>query len=133
MAVRRYAKTVSGGADGEYTLKVLAGARIILRTGMVLMHLRRTSELYSKIIELERKYVNWHQGDKMYVLQRSEEIMVVTSRKFLPLINAQVDRDDILIEYDNLALLTMEYDNEANMTPGVLAFVSKPGFDPNLL
>jgi hypothetical protein len=124
MAVRRYAKAASGKDENSETLRVLAGARIILRTGMVLLHLRRTSELYSKIIELERKYVNWHQGDKMYVLQRSEEIMVATGRKFLPLIKAEVDRDDILLEYDALALLTIEYDREANMTPGVLAFVS---------
>ncbi len=124
MAVRRYAKASGGRDENTRTLHVLAGARIILRTGMVLLHLRRTSELYGKIIELERKYVNWHQGDKMYVLQRSEEIMVATGRKFLPLLNGQIDRDDILLEYHDLALLTIEYDSDANMTPGVLAFIA---------
>ncbi len=124
MAVRRHAKTAGEDDLRSDLLQLLGSARIVLRTGMSVLHLRRSSELYAKLVEFEKTHVNWHAGDKIYVNQRSEELMVIANRKLLPLLHAVIDRDDVLMEYPGVALITIENEEEANKIAGVLAFIA---------
>ena len=124
MAVRRYARNLGGDGNSADLLKVMGEAKLVLRTGMTVLHFGRTNEIYSKLIDTEHNKVNWHSGDKMYVLQRSEELMVTATSKLLPIIHVEIDRDDILAEYGNLAMITVENTEEPNRVPGGLAFIA---------
>ncbi len=124
MAVRRYGRGLGEHKQAGDLLRLLGNAHMVLRTGMAVLHLRRTSELYSKLVEFEKTSVNWHAGDKIYVNQRSEEIMVIVTRKLLSLLHAAIDRDDVLSEHVGSAIITVEYDAEVNRVPGILAFLA---------
>ncbi|MEK6924101.1 MAG: hypothetical protein AABW54_02595 [Candidatus Micrarchaeota archaeon] len=124
MAVRRYVRGIKAQERNASLLSLLGDSKIVLRTGMSLLHLRRASDLYWRLVEVEKSKVNWHLGDKMNIIQRSEEIAVIASQKLLPYIYESTGRSDILAEWHNLALITIEYPPEANSTPGTLSFIT---------
>lgn len=124
MAIRRYATHNTARKSPEDLLHVLGGIKLVLRTGISVLHLRRTAKIYGELVEIEKNKVNWNQGDKMNIIQRSEEIMVIASHRLMPMIQEVCHREDILYQLDDLALLTLEYPFEANRTPGTISFFS---------
>ncbi|MBI5177460.1 hypothetical protein HY995_05245 [Candidatus Micrarchaeota archaeon] len=124
MAVRRYCISQKERRPPENFLKVLGNSKLVLRTGMAVLHFRRASDLYKRLVEIERNKVNWHQGDKMYILQRSEEIMVIASHKLLPTLKSVGHSTDIMAEYGDTALITIEWSSESLRTPGIVAFIT---------
>lgn len=124
MAIRRYVQNAARQDDKPDVLDVLGKAKLVLRTGMVVMHYRRGSDVYWRLVDIEKNKVNWHLGDKMNIIQRSEEIMVVASHKLLPFLESAASKEEILTKIDDLALVTVEWPVEANSTPGTLAFVA---------
>jgi len=124
MAVRRYSRGLREDFSSQALLRILNDLKLNLHTGMVSVSFSRSSGVYSKLIELEKSKVNWRAGDKMYVVQTSNEIVVVTTQKLLPLIHSEFDRDEIMGEFSGLALLAVEYSVESLRVPGVLAFIT---------
>jgi len=124
MAIRRYVKHLGKFEVGSGLLAILGNTRLVLRTGMVVMHYRRGSDLYWRLVDIEKNKVNWHLGDKMNIIQRSEEIMVIASHKLLPYLQDAGGKDDVLSQQTNLAIITIEWPVEANATPGTLSFIS---------
>ena len=123
MAIRRYVSHAEH-RESEDLLYLLGNIKLVLRTGISVLHLKRSPALYAALVDIGKNKVNWHQGDKMNVIQRSEEITVIASHKLLPLIQEAAPHVEILHKLDDLAMLTLEYPLEANSTPGTISFIS---------
>jgi len=91
-----------------------------LRNDMVCVHYKRTPELFLKLSNLEKR-VNWEEAERMYVIQRTEEIGVVATRKFYKDLLALGGKGGELVleASEKLALVTVVYPHEGTRTVGL--------------
>lgn len=122
LAVKKYGDSLAKNEPFP-VFKTLAGTRFFLRTGMSLIHFGRTDVLHKKLIDFQQR-IDWASGEKMYLLQRSEEISVVALSKYeqdlVSLAPAQV-----LQKYSLLALVTMHFPSDQFDTYGVLEYIAR--------
>lgn len=126
MAIRRNENLLLNSVSTEDDLyKVLHECKLVLRTGMVNVHFERTEELFENVAKLEEK-IDWASGEKMYVLQRTDELSVIAMSKYLPDVVALAEGDGakILCKKENLALLTVFSPPEGFDAPGLFEFLS---------
>lgn len=122
MAIRRYAGFVSKHRMHGDLIELLKSCRVVLRTNEVIVNFRRSPELAAKILDLT-KSVNWYAGERMYVIQRSEEICVIASPRFYTeLMNIPSNKDDILETIENVSIISIYFDKKVSGTVGVLSF-----------
>jgi len=126
MAIRRNEDLLMKAPTTEENLyKILHECKLVLRTGMANVHFARTDELFRKLAKLEEK-IDWAAGEKMYVLQRTDELSVIIMSKYLPdvLALAEGDKGKIVCTKENLALLTVTSPPEGFDVPGLFEFLT---------
>lgn len=126
MAIRRNADVLEreAPADSADLYEILSECKLVLRTGMVNVHFDRSEELFAKLVKLEER-IDWASGEKMYVLQRTDELSVISMSKYLPdLLELVPDGKQVLEKQENLALLTVSFPLAALYTPGFIEFLS---------
>ena len=122
MAIRRYVVKSLAKDFSDKTLEELSKCSLLLREQMVNLHFVRSAKLYHKLLEFEAKKVDWGKGEKMYIIQRTEEISVIASKKFTDELVRIADKKDILMLIENLTLLSITQDVEGIETPGLWCF-----------
>lgn len=122
MAIRRYVEKALVKDYSDKTLEELCKCSLLLREQMVNIHLVRSEKLYHKLLDFEAKKVDWGKGEKMYIIQRTEEISVIASRKFTDDLVKLAGKKDILMLIENLTLLSVTYDIGGIETPGIFRF-----------
>lgn len=126
MAIRRNADVLERAKPEAADLyDLLSECKLVLRTGMVDVHFNRSEELFSRLVKLEER-IDWASGEKMYVLQRTDELSVISMSKYLPDLLELVKGDgtQLLEKQENLALLTVSFPLAALYTSGFMEFIS---------
>ncbi|NUN11625.1 hypothetical protein HUU53_03185 [Candidatus Micrarchaeota archaeon] len=123
MAIRRNATNFWPKRQKQEVFSVFSQTKLELRTGLVLIHLKRTPENYEKLAHLEKK-LNWGEGGKMYVIQRSEELSIVALASIEKELIEGVGRDCVLFTRENLALITLTLPSQNTEVAGVLETIS---------
>ncbi|MEM4254764.1 MAG: hypothetical protein QXR53_00345 [Candidatus Norongarragalinales archaeon] len=121
LAVKKYRESLP--KDAFHVFKILAQTKIFLRTGMSLIHFSRTYALHKKLIDFQHN-IDWASGEKMYLLQRSEEISVVALSKYERDLLA-LGKGQVLKDYSNLALVTVHLPKEQFDSFGVLEYLAR--------
>ncbi|MFH1107113.1 MAG: hypothetical protein V1787_04425 [Candidatus Micrarchaeota archaeon] len=122
MAIRRYVEKVLLKDRPDTTLDELVKCSLLLREQMVNLHFIRSEKLYRRLIDFETRKVDWGKGEKLYIIQRTEEISVIASSKFADDLVKLADKKDVLMLIENLALLSVAYDIGGVETPGMFRF-----------
>lgn len=124
IAIRRYANTLRESRGDTDLINVLSLCSLIVRTGMVNVHFKRNASLFGKLTALYSK-VNWVAGERMYIIQRSDEVSVIANSKFMPFFNELISQEpETLINLrPNLALVTVNFPPVALDFPGLFSFM----------
>ncbi|MFH0835146.1 MAG: hypothetical protein V1881_02290 [Candidatus Micrarchaeota archaeon] len=124
MAIRRYVQSGVFNSDYKSLHAVMVGCTLNVRADMCYITYRRSDETYRSLLEVERS-VNWIGGEKMYIIQRSDEISVIAMSRFLKKLKDVVKGEEGKIRdvNENLALLTITRSEKNVYTPGVLEFL----------
>jgi len=104
--------------------EIVKNAKLTLRTGLSVLHFERSEESARKILDFQQR-IDWAAGEKMYVLQRSEEMTVVVLSKYAVELAGLVGRNALLARKDNLALLTVSYPSAGLDVFGILEFLAR--------
>jgi len=122
LAVKKYGETLAK-KEPFHVFKTLAGTKLFLRTSMSLIHFGRTDVLHKKLIDFQQR-IDWASGEKMYLLQRSEEISVVSMSKYEQDL-VSLAPSQVLQKYSMLALVTLHFPSEQFDSYGVLEHISR--------
>ncbi|MCX6767502.1 MAG: ACT domain-containing protein [Candidatus Micrarchaeota archaeon] len=125
VAVRRYARTLK--KSGNPTLEsVIMQCSAVLRTGLAGFHIKNwhNSHFMAGLSALLTGEVDWDSGEKVYVSQRSGEMYICSSTKFMPKIIALATKPPTELAHyqENLSLITINHPPAGHSTPGVFAF-----------
>lgn len=124
MGIRRNADRFS--KEKVNPLKYISECQVDIRSGMVWVNFKRTEEFFRKIVELE-KSIDYVAGEKMYIIQRTDEISVISMARFLPALKALAKDDESLIIdcRENLALATIQVPKGMVYEYGLLGFFAR--------
>ncbi|MBU1197730.1 hypothetical protein KJ765_04425 [Candidatus Micrarchaeota archaeon] len=126
MASRRFVAHSLDSRESKKLEELLSHCTLLVREQMANIYFVRTSQLYKKLAEFASTKVRWEMGEKMYVIQRSEEILVIVSKKFLPDLLKLAPEKQVMEFVENLTLFSVAYDEGVIHTPGVyLYFLQK--------
>ncbi|PIT85781.1 hypothetical protein COU36_01290 [Candidatus Micrarchaeota archaeon CG10_big_fil_rev_8_21_14_0_10_59_7] len=121
MAIRRYAQSGVFNSDYKSINAALVGCKLNVRTDMCYITYHRSDEIYRALLGVEHS-VDWIGGEKMYIIQRSDEITVVAMSRFLQKLKdiAKGNGRRIKDVAEDLALITITRSQKNVYTPGVL-------------
>ena len=122
MAARRYAKSYLDDRQARNLMDAVCTCNILTREGMVNVNYTRSEETVRKLAELQNKKVKWDIGEKMYVIERSEEISVIASKRFLNELLKIAPKKEIIETIEDLTLFSVKYAHKVLETPGVFTF-----------
>ena len=108
-AVRRFLKDYEPQARNQNFFKLLQSSKLLLRTGLAEINFKRTQKTFDNLTALE-KTINFSSGEKMYLLQRSEEITVIADKNHAADILSCAPKNQLLSENQNRAVVTITYD-----------------------
>ena len=108
-AVRRALLTYKPAQREKNFFELLKSSKLFIRTGMVEAHFKRTQKTLEKLAVLGKK-INWIQGEKMYVLQRTEELTIIADEMHLTDILACAPKTGLLSLSKDRAVITIVYD-----------------------
>ena len=120
MAIRRHALTFKKIEKADI-YKMMSKSSVELLTDMFWINYRRSDDLYKKLLECEEK-INWQSGEKMYIVQRSNEISVISVSKYANKLSALVDETQIFEKQGDTALITVELPPASHYTNGLWVF-----------
>ncbi|MFH1056621.1 MAG: hypothetical protein V1717_02385 [Candidatus Micrarchaeota archaeon] len=121
MALKKHSPSLSSQPFNIFG--VFKEARLLLRTGVCLIHFERTEELHKKLVEFQRN-IDWAAGEKLYLLQRSEEISIVALSKYEGGLLSLAAPGQVLKKYSNLAVVTVQFPEEYFDTYGVFEYLA---------
>ncbi len=124
-AVRRYSRAMKNKEESSIA-SIVKECNAVLRTDLVGLHIKNWHN-YSFMEGLSRlvtSEVDWNAGEKVYITQRSGEMYICASAKFLPKIIALATRQPTELAHyqENLSLITIDHPSVGRTTPGVFAF-----------
>ena len=124
-AVRRYGKSLRGRKQNDLDA-VISECNAILRTDLVGLHIKKWSnyQFMEGLSKMLTREVDWDAGEKVYLTQRSGEMYVCASAKFLPKLVALATKPPTELTHyqENLSLITIDHPPGGHNTPGVIAF-----------
>lgn len=120
MAIRRQYSDVSREELASIA-PVISSCKLVLRADFFILHLKPRPEMYSALLDLEKK-VDWALGEKMYLLFRSDEITIIGTSKFLSQVMALVTDADVQEFHNDVALLTAYLKPEGVNAAGIFSF-----------
>ncbi len=125
MAIRRYADALRKRKSSTDLIAQLGRCSLLVRTGMVNVHYRRTPAVYDALADFNSK-LNRNVNEKMYLIERSDEINVIAMNRHLPTLLeiGKKHSGTLQISYENLALVTISFPLEALLEPGLFSFFS---------
>ena len=123
MAVRRNAEHFSDDEPTKQLYECISECKVNLQTDLVCVNFRRSKDLFKKIVEIEFT-LDYSVGERMYVVQRTDEITVISNAVHLnQLLALAMEDPSILLEKrENLALATVQFPYAGVYTPGLLHF-----------
>lgn len=123
MALRRNAPAVIGDAGAEELNDLVRQCRLRVRDDMVCFHFKRSSELQHALVEMQ-KSLDWEASQRLYAVQRTEEISVIASQELAPVLDelAKKHKSLLLKKDEGLALITIVLPETGIYTPGSFAF-----------
>jgi len=121
LAIKKYQESLPKEAFRVF--KILSEMKFFLRTGMTLIHFRRNDVLYQKLVDFQHK-IDWAAGEKMYVLERSEELSVVVLSKYEKDLVA-LQPNAVIQHYSRLALVTVLFPDEHFDSYGLLEYIAR--------
>lgn len=107
-----------------HVFETLVKTKFFLRTGISLLHFHRTEELYQKLIEFQH-HIDWSSGEKMYLLQRSDELSVIALSKYESELLALSGKSNLIKKYSGMALVTLQFPEEYFDSSGILEYLSR--------
>lgn len=119
MAAKRFSKTAFDAQKSAEVEEALARSALLVRQRMINIFYVRSSKLYQKLADFAAKNVRWEMGEKLYIIQRTEEISVIGSHKFLPELLRLAPEKQIIAFEEHLTLLTVVHDLDTLHIPGV--------------
>ncbi|VVB70303.1 Uncharacterised protein [uncultured archaeon] len=124
MAVRRYCLTKQKNTNENDISTILANCSLLVRTGMVQYNTKRSEEIYHKIIK-EMK-INWGTGERRYIIQRSDEMTIITNAKFTERIKKIIEEEpgSLISHNKDLSLITLNIPEGALENPEILSTTS---------
>ncbi len=125
IATRRYANNLRESRGDTDLVNVLSLCSLIVRTGMVNLHFKRNPALFAKLVAFYAK-INWVSGERMYVIQRADELSIIANSSFMPFFNEIISKDpsQLINLRPNLALVTVNFPPVALDFPGLFAFMT---------
>ena len=123
-AVRRFTLAFKPGEKTRNLILFLKSSQLHLRTGLVDASFKRSYQTSEKLALLAKK-IRWEQGEKMYVLQRTDEITVIAHAVHRKEVLACAPKRDLLDTHENRAVITVVFERSlAKQTYGGLRFLS---------
>ncbi len=107
-----------------HVFAILAEAKLFLRTGISLIHFERSDALYQRLVDFQHN-IDWAAGEKMYLLERSEELSVVVLSKYEKDLLALAKSEKVLKKFSNLALVTMILPPSHIESYGILEYIAR--------
>lgn len=123
MASRRFVEQAFDFRESKQVEEALAHSSLLVRERMVNVYYTRSSQLYQKLADFAASKVRWEMGEKMYIIQRTEEISVIANRKFLSDLLRLAPEKNIIAFIERLTLLTVVHDEDTLYLPGVFLFL----------
>jgi len=124
-AVRRYGKSLRGRKQNDLDA-VISECNAVLRTDLVGLHIKKWSnyQFMEGLSKMLTREVDWDAGEKVYLTQRSGEMYVCASAKFLPKLVALATKPPTELSHyqENLSLITIDHPPGGHNVPGVIAF-----------
>ncbi len=120
MAIRRHVLSRKKTEKPDI-YKMMCKSSVELMTDMFWINYKRSDELYKKLLECEEK-INWQAGEKMYIVQRSNEISVISVSKYVNKLSNLADESQIIEKQLDTALITVELPPASHYTNGLWVF-----------
>ncbi|MFH1056887.1 MAG: hypothetical protein V1717_03780 [Candidatus Micrarchaeota archaeon] len=108
-AVRRFVLSFKTREKDENLIRFLKSFQIHLRSGLVEINLKRNNATSENLAKLAKK-IAWEKGEKMYVLQRTDEITLVADAIHSKEILACASKGDLLSKHEGRAVITIIFD-----------------------
>lgn len=124
MAIKRYAEELRSAEPKRELVASLKDCTLVMRTDLVGFHVknwRNRPMLLETLQQLIEKTVDWHAGEKCYVMHRTSEMYILASSKFRDQILSAVG-ENLLLENKRLAIMTINFPPQSLEIPGVVAF-----------
>lgn len=124
MAVRRYCIVKRKDTSETDISTILANCSIIVRTGMIMYNTKSSEEIFHKLLKDIK--VNWSTGERRYLIQRSDQLTMITNSKFESSIKKIIDLEPgkLIANYKDLSLITINFPPAGLDNPGLLANTS---------
>ena len=122
MALRRLPPPGAPRSFGDL-YGVISQCKASVQSDMASVHYPYSEDLAQKINHFKQE-INY-EGEKMYVIQRSDEISIITHTKFLHLLQKLAEKVKPFEGNYHLALLTISYSEQGHHTPGTVNFFTR--------
>jgi len=99
-------------------------AKVVLRTGLVLMRFSRSEELNKKLIEFQKK-TDWSRGEQFWLIQQSDEISAIVPAKYGKDLEELAAQGQCLSKYSHAALVMLLFPEKYLDTVGVIEFIGR--------
>jgi hypothetical protein len=124
MAIRRYAESLPKHAPDGDVLRAVKDCTLLVETDLACLDIKhwRAPDFHAGLERLLFQGVDWHAGEKIYLIQRAYELTIVASTRFVqPLLELTGEgRAQLMARHDAQALMTLTLPDES--VPGVYAF-----------
>lgn len=123
VGIRRYAERFSSEQPSKQLYLCVSESKVSLQSDMACVHFKRSKDLFKKIVEIEFT-LDYSMGERMYVIQRTDEITVICTSLYLPELLCLVKDDPSLLleKQENLALATITLPHAGVYIPGVIHY-----------
>ncbi|MDP3742447.1 MAG: hypothetical protein Q8R15_03970 [Candidatus Micrarchaeota archaeon] len=124
VAVRRYIESSGKGKKSLKLLDVVRSCKIILRTDLCMLNVRQWLDVnFLKEMEGIIPEVDFRAGEKLYMVTRSNDLIIMCNSRFMSTIESKVNPPAKLTEKKaDLALITINIQQADFDVPGVLQF-----------
>ncbi|MBI5226461.1 ACT domain-containing protein [Candidatus Micrarchaeota archaeon] len=123
MALHRHVKT-----DADFqkpsnlaALGVIAQCKVHILSDMSTSHYPYDRKLQEKLHQA--KAIVEHQGGNLYVIERANEITIITQNQYRAVVSRLTHNAKTLDDYRNVSVLTVQYPTEGVKQPGVFKYL----------
>jgi len=127
VAVRRYIQTYESKQKSGKLLEAVKNAKIILRSDLCLLVVRQWHDVdFLTELKAVLPEVDFRAGEKMYMLIRSNDLVIVCNSRFAPIIESKIRSPAKLVtKLRDLSVITINSQAVNFEVPGILQFFSQ--------
>ena len=123
MSVIRYGQHLESENLSKITLKAIAGSTLTLRTDMVYCTIPKTITNLKMLENIYNK-IEWSKGETFFIVQGIGEISVVLDKERFPLLEKEINKQEISFQFPNTAIVIVHSPPEAT-APGFIHFITR--------